>query len=237
MIKSLEKYMSDLLVKYVRKIQKKLVDKYAIMSYSQEGEDMILRRIFEDQNNGFYVDVGAHHPRRYSNTYFFYKLGWSGINIEPNPDVLKAFCEDRPRDINLQLGVSDATSSLKYYYFDEPALNTFDESVVKSRYANTLYKVVKTEDVFVDRLENILKKHLPAGKEIDFLSIDVEGYDLAVLHSNDWTVFRPKCVLAEALEMTLQNAMASDIVMFMIKQDYVLFSKTYNTLIFRDKKI
>ena len=106
-------------------------DPYAIKCYSQEGEDMILRRIFEGQENGFYIDVGAHHPRRFSNTYYFYKQGWRGINIEPNPDALKAFNSDRPKDINLQLGVSDAASILKYYYFDEPALNTFDSSIVK----------------------------------------------------------------------------------------------------------
>ena len=44
-------------------------------SYSQEGEDMILKSFFENKKHyrGFYVDVGAHHPVRYSNTYFFYK--------------------------------------------------------------------------------------------------------------------------------------------------------------------
>jgi hypothetical protein len=71
-------------------------DPHAIKSYSQEGEDMILRRIFEGQEKGFYVDVGAHHPRRFSNTYYFYKLGWAGVNLEPNPDALIAFKADRP---------------------------------------------------------------------------------------------------------------------------------------------
>jgi len=209
-------------------------DLYAIKSYSQEGEDMILRRIFEGQQRGFYVDVGAHHPRRFSNTYYFYKQGWRGINIEPNPDALKAFNSDRPKDINLQLGVSDAASILKYYYFDEPALNTFDSSIVKSRLADTQYKVIKTKDVAVERLDKILNEHLSVAA-IDFLSVDVEGFDLAVLRSNNWHLFRPKCVLAEALNMTLDEAMKGDIVLFMLAQDYVLFARTYNTLIFCDK--
>jgi FkbM family methyltransferase len=216
-------------------LRNKLLDLYAIKSYSQEGEDMILRRVFEGQDSGFYVDVGAHHPRRFSNTYYFYKQGWTGINIEPNPHAAKAFKSYRPRDINLCLGVSDIESVLKYYYFDEPALNTFDSSVVKSRLADTPYKVIGHEDITVDRLDNILKKYLPTGQSIDFLSVDVEGLDLAVLRSNDWHLFRPKCVLAEALNMTLEEAMKSDLVFFMIEQDYVLFSRMYNTLIFRDK--
>ena len=42
-------------------------------SYSQEGEDMVLQRIFAQKEYGFYIDVGAHHPKRFSNTYLFYK--------------------------------------------------------------------------------------------------------------------------------------------------------------------
>lgn len=224
-------------IKMLRWIRGIIVDRYAVKCYSQEGEDMILRRIFDCKTDGFYVDVGAHHPRRFSNTFYFYKQGWSGINIEPNPNALQAFRLDRPKDINLQIGISDTASVLKYYCFDEPALNTFDESVVKLRLADTPYKIVKTEDIVVDRLDNVLKAHLPLETEIDFLSIDVEGFDFAVLRSNDWHLFRPKFVLAEALNMTLEEAIRCDIALFMIEQSYVLFSKTYNTLIFRDKMI
>jgi FkbM family methyltransferase len=227
-------YIPAPIKKILSKLLGKFNDAYAIKCYSQEGEDMILRRIFEGQEKGIYVDVGAHHPRRFSNTYYFYKQGWTGVNIEPNPDALMAFKSDRPRDINLQLGVSDTASVLKYYYFDEPALNTFDGSVVKSRLADTPYKVIKTEEVAVDRLDNILKKHLPIGVVVDFISIDVEGLDLAVLRSNDWHLFRPKCVLAEALNMTLDEAMKGDVVLFMVALGYALFARTYNTLIFLD---
>ena len=59
--------------------------------FSQEGEDVILRRIFEDQKNGFYIDIGAHHPKRFSNTYYFYDRGWEGINIDATPGSMKFF--------------------------------------------------------------------------------------------------------------------------------------------------
>lgn len=233
----IKKYAPHPVLEILRYLRGVFVDRYAVKSYSQEGEDMVLRRIFEGKRVGFYVDVGAHHPRRISNTYYFYKQGWTGINIEPNPDAIRVFMSDRPRDKNLQMGVAETNSVLRYYYFDEPALNTFDENVVQSRLADTPFKVIKTDDVTVDRLDNILKKHLPAGAKIDFLSVDVEGLDLAVLRSNDWQLFRPKCVLAEALNMTLDDAMKGDVVLFMYEQGYVLFSRTYNTLIFRDKTI
>lgn len=234
-INFLKSYAPSPFIEILRWVRGLIVDQYAIKSYSQEGEDMILRRIFEGQKNGFYIDVGAHHPRLFSNTYFFYKQGWTGVNIEPNPHALRGFQSDRPRDLNLNLGISDTNSVLTYYYFDEPALNTFDKGVVKSRLTNTSYKVIKAEDVTVERLDHVLKKYFPIGVAIDFLSVDVEGLDLAVLRSNDWQLFRPRYVLAEALNLTLDEAMQGDVVLFMVTQGYALFGRTYNTLIFCDK--
>lgn len=59
---------------------------------------------FRKKKIGFYVDVGAHHPMRFSNTYFFYRMGWSGINIDAMPGSMKEFKKYRRRDINLELG-------------------------------------------------------------------------------------------------------------------------------------
>jgi len=208
-------------------------DIYSRKTYSQEGEDMILGRLFEGRGPGFYVDVGAHHPRRFSNTHLFYRRGWRGINIEPNPDAMRAFKSMRRRDINLQVGVSDRAGCLKYYQFDEPALNTFDEAMVASRLANTPYRLVGTVEVPVERLDTLLARHVPAGVEIDFLSVDVEGLDLAVLKSNDWTRFRPRCVLAEALGVSLAHIDANPVSELLAAQGYELVAKTFNTLVFR----
>ena len=76
---------------------------------------------------------------------------------------MRAFKSIRPRDINLQVGVPDRAGSLKYYLFDEPALNTFDEDIVASRLANTPYKLVATVEVPVERLETLLSLALAAG--------------------------------------------------------------------------
>jgi FkbM family methyltransferase len=227
-------FVPESIKKILRQVRSILVDEYATKSYSQEGEDMILNRIFEGKRQGFYVDIGAHHPRRFSNTYFFYKRGWSGINVEPNPDVVRIFKSDRSRDINLQCGVSDCEGTLKYHYFNDPALNTFDEIVVRSRLETTPYKLVKQDDIPVVRLDRILKRHLVVGRKIDFLSVDVEGFDLSVLKSNDWDLFRPSCVLAEVLNATLEEAINGEIAKFMREQGYSVFARTYNTLIFRN---
>lgn len=219
----------------LRRVLDSISDVYATKSYSQEGEDMILRRIFEGEAKGYYVDVGAHHPRRYSNTNYFHGCGWSGINIEPNPDAIRLFQRDRPRDVNLQLGISDKSGSLTYHVFDEPALNTFDVSLAKSRVENTPYKIVKLIEIRVERLGDVLAAHLPAAQRIDFLSIDVEGLDFQVLQSNDWGRFRPRCVLVEALGTSLDGVRDTHVYAFMVRQGYELLAKTFNTLIFRSR--
>lgn len=212
-----------------------LFDVHCAKTYSQEGEDMVLRRIFSDKRQGFYVDVGAHHPRRFSNTYWFYQRGWRGINIEPNPDVIAQFRSDRARDINLHVGVSESPGHLTYYQFDEPALNTFDSEIAQSRQGKT-HRLRSSCEISVERLDQLLTAHLPKNTPIDFLTIDVEGLDFAVLRSNDWERYRPGCVLVEALNSSLEEVMRGDIFRFMKDRRYVLFAKMYNTLIFLNKQ-
>lgn len=86
---------------------------------------------FQDINKGsdykgFFVDIGAHHPLRFSNTYKFYQNGWRGINVDPLPGIKKAFDKVRSRDINLELGISSANSYLNFYMFREPAFFSID---------------------------------------------------------------------------------------------------------------
>jgi FkbM family methyltransferase len=208
-------------------------DPHALRSYSQEGEDMVLRRIFESVSTGFFVDVGAHHPEKFSNTNYFYKLGWRGINIEPNPDAIRLFMKSRTRDINLQCGVSDQPGSLKYYLFDEPALNSFDAALVRQRQDGTPFRLIGEMDIEVRRLDSVLEQSLPDGVSIDFLSIDVEGLDFQVLKSNDWSRFRPRCVLVELLNSTLEDMVGNETCQFMQAKGYSAFGKTYNTWIFK----
>jgi FkbM family methyltransferase len=205
-------------------------------SYAQEGEDLVLARLLEAGKQGFYVDVGAHHPTRFSNTCFFYELGWRGINIEPAPDAVVQFDKLRPRDINLGLGVAEAAGELTYYVFDEAALNTFDQRLKHERETRTPYRVVGTTKIRVDRLDRILQQYLPAGQTIDFMSIDVEGLDLQVLRSNDWSAYRPGFLLVEALEFKLEQAAGHPLHMYMGSVGYELVAKTLNTLFYRDAR-
>lgn len=235
MLKSfVRKLVSGRLLEWVRGRGISPSDWHGAISYSQEGEDMVLRRIFEGKKSGFYIDVGAHHPIRFSNTYYFYKLGWCGINIEPNPDAGVLFKSVRRRDIHLQLGVSESSGELTYYQFNEPALNTFDGNSVQASLEKKRWQLKTTCQVTVERLDRILNVYLPHGTPIDFLSVDVEGLDLAVLRSNDWERYRPKCVLVEIVRSSLEEIMDNPVYGFMTKHQYILYAKTCNTALFLD---
>ena len=82
------------------------------ISYAHNGEDVLLNRVFADVANGFYVDIGAYDPVLFSNTYFFYLNGWNGINIEARPGSRAAFQKVRPRDTNLEMGISRTRGEL-----------------------------------------------------------------------------------------------------------------------------
>ena len=210
------------------------LDPFVHLAYSQDGEDMILRRLFEGKARGFYVDVGAHHPYRFSNTCYFFRRGWAGINIDPNPDAIDAFRRDRPSDINVCVGVSDKAGELSFHFFNEPALNTFDADLAAERARLPDYRLVETRSVPVRRLDDLLTEYLPRDRKIDFLSIDVEGMDLAVLRSSDWSRFRPRILLVEAHERTVSAIENDPINAFAITAGYRLIAKTLNTLIYED---
>jgi FkbM family methyltransferase len=203
---------------------------HAALSFAQEGEDMILRRYFAGRGPGTYVDVGAHHPWRFSNTYWFYRQGWSGVNIDATPGSMDAFRRARPRDRNVEAAVADGARTLTFFCFDEPALNTFDTATAERTVAAG-YRVVEERKLRTTTLAELLREHLQVGK-IDFLSVDVEGLDAEVLRSNDWDTFAPEVVLAETLGQALEEVQASPVAQILGGQGYELFSKTAHTAIF-----
>jgi FkbM family methyltransferase len=197
---------------------------------------MILRRLFEGQIQGFYVDVGAHHPRRFSNTHLFYTMGWRGINIDALPGTIQRFRKARPRDVSLEKAVSDRKEVATFYVFSEPALSGLSEPLSRKRDNDGDYQITTQSQVTTEPLREILEKYLPPGQRIDFLSVDVEGYDLRVLKSNDWAKFRPRVVLVESLETTLETILESDVYRLMKSEKYTLLAKSLSTLIFREEE-
>lgn len=202
-------------------------------SYSQEGEDLAIDRLIGGSEKGFYVEVGCHHPYRFSNTYLFYRRGWRGLCIDPLPGTRILFARHRPRDIVVEMGVAERAGTLSYYMFNEPALNTFDERTARERDGQTGYRIEKVVPVITAPLAAILATHA-AGERIDFMSVDVEGLDLQVLQSNDWSKYRPRVVVAELLKAGAVSLESDPVSAFLISLGYRPHAKTGHSVIFME---
>lgn len=210
------------------------LDSYHQKTWSQDAEDIILSRFFWEKKSGFYVDIGAHHPFRFSNTYKFYCMGWKGINLDAMPGSMKEFNKYRNRDINLEIPVSLESKILEYYIFNEPALNSFDASLSQQRNeAQNKYKIINKIPLKTRKLSDILDEYLPPAQEIDFLSVDVEGLDFEVIKSNNWNKYRPKMVLVEIFSSSLSSLEKNELAGFLINKGYHLYAKSVNTVFFR----
>jgi len=229
----IKNYLPSLIYEHLLKVYNKFINRYYQKSYAQEGEDLIFSRmIYGKIDKGFYVDVGAHHPKRFSNTYFFYKRGWRGINIEPMPGSKKIFDKYRPKDINLELPINSKEEKLTYYVFNDSALNGFSKDLSSRRNQLSNHKIIKTLDMWTKTLNSVLEEHLPVGQKINLLSIDVEGLDLEVLKSNDWRTYKPDFIMVEDKEFNIVRPEKSTIFSFLKQMNYQLVAKTLSTLIF-----
>lgn len=183
-----------------------------LTTFAQNREDLYLYGILHSIKHGFYVDVGANHEKLHSVTRLFYDLGWKGINIEPNPKLIREFKRYRRRDLNLQCGVSDKNGTLIFRdYPDYDGLSTVSDEIKK---INEEHDMTYNEyPIQVKTLKNIFKES--RVKVIDFLKIDIEGHELFALKGNDWEKYRPKVVLFEGTK-------GKECIDFLKKQNYTL---------------
>jgi len=204
-------------------------------SYSQKGEDLIIEKLLGKKKKGFYVDVGANHPTACSNTYRFYKKGWSGINIEPNHVNIMKFRRMREKDINLGIGISQKKGKMIFYEFEETALSTFSKEEAKKN-SKAGKKLKRKINVRVEKLSTVLKEYAKE-KEIDFLSVDTEGFDMEVLKSNDWNKFKPTIICLETAGRGYTKDYAQEFLSYLSKYDYKIAARTrLNTIYMRDTK-
>lgn len=197
-------------------------------SYSQYGEDVIFDKLLGSKRHGFYVDVGAYDPIRFSNTARFYKRGWRGINIEPDLTQFERLKRARARDINLNIGIGSAQKKLTYYQMNPTTLSTFSRDAAEA-YQKDGFTLVSTIQVPVRTLVGIFGDYYPKAG-LDFLSIDVEGSELDVLQSNNWTLYRPRVLCVELSFSSSDNSLEvrrkKTIIRFLESKGYTFAGKS-----------
>jgi FkbM family methyltransferase len=178
------------------------------MYFSQCGEDWFLNtNYFHDMKNGFYIELGALDGVLYSNTKFFEEqLGWTGILIEPHPFKFKALERNRPNNHLFNNLVSCIDEPLNFRYFaDSNAAVSGVESTLSDHHITTYYneeyaKYFDISSVMIHprSLSSIIKSIDMNRDHIDLLSLDVEGHELEVLQSWDFSI-PIKVILIEML--------------------------------------
>jgi len=205
-----------------------------MQTYSWEGEDILVNKIMCDVfgiRKGFYVDVGAHHPFNFSNTALLYSLGWRGINMDAMPGSMALFETYRPEDINLEIAIAPVPDVLCFSCFDKPGLNGFLTEDIVSNHVGHGARLLQQITIQAYDINSVLTEHV-ADREIDLLSIDVEGMDYAILSSLSDS-FRPKLIITEALGATdVRAILGMPITTLMEGRGYTLFSRLHFSCIY-----
>jgi FkbM family methyltransferase len=207
---------------------------FGVLAFSQEGEDLLLKRIFQDQPRGFFVDVGAHHPMKFSNTYLLYRRGWRGVNIDAMPGSMALFNKIRPEDVNIECGVAQEEGILAYHRFEYPAMNTFDAALARSFMERGARKTDE-QPIRVRPLRAILSEAIAEPRQLDLMNLDVEGLEMSVLESNDWERFRPKVLVVEQHAIQVAEALESGACRYAKHLGYQPIAKTLNTLVMAEQ--
>jgi len=208
-------------------------------SYSQCGEDLIIRYIFDvlkiPQPN--YLDIGAHHPAYLNNTFIFYQNGSTGVNIEPDFQLFSYIKKCRPRDINLNIGIANEKATLDFYVMSVPTLNTFSLEEAKKAESEKI-KIDKIIQIPVVPVEDVLNEYFSDAAP-DFLSLDVEGLDLKILQSFNFVKWRPKVICVETITYSekCDGKKIKDIEILLIEKGYFSYADTHINTIFVDKAI
>ena len=198
------------------------------------GEDRIVSKIFKDKGMAHpsYWDIGAFHPYKLSNTYFFYNQGCHGLLLEPNSSNNQLFNEYRPKDILLNFGLGPEASLVTYFSFNVATLNTFSAEDAEKTIGEGYSLRDKTEISIITPQQ--CSNSYFSNQYPDFLSLDTEGHELNILKSFGEHLFKIKVVCAETISFsnTGQGQKNTELIDFMLKNGYMVFADTYINTIF-----
>jgi FkbM family methyltransferase len=210
------------------------------LSYSQCGEDMIARFVFDALKiaKPSYIDIGAHHPTYLNNTFTFYESGARGLNIEPDPSLFERFVGERPQDVNLNIGIGPHEGELEFFVMSARTLNTFSAEEAQAVEKAGRARIEKRLKLPVRPVNVVLGEHFAQGSP-DFLSLDVEGLDLAILQAWDFQRWRPKLVCVETIVYTSghEGTQVDGIEALLRDQGYFVYADTRINKLFVDKAV
>ncbi len=198
-------------------------------SYSQDSEDLFLIKYFKNIKNGFYVDLGCHHPKRFSNTYLLYKKGWNGINVDANHSTILLFNLFRKRDKNIRALINTKSTSVFYYEFNDSAINGILSTRNVQRLLDAGYKLEKRVKMNSISINDFIEKHELVNKKINFLKIDLEGIDFEIIKLLNFTILDIQVIMIEKKESKFKE---DELKLYLKNKYYKFIFESNRNLIF-----
>ena len=165
------------------------------ISFAEHFEDLILFDALKKEDSIFWIDIGAYDPLDLSVTKAFSLGGGRGINVEPLKHNFEKLVFDRPRDINVEVCVSNFNGEIVL----------FEAGPASSVEQVTLKRIKKNNALTGERIvqavtmSSLLQSHLPINQKISFLKIDVEGHEVKVLQGMNFKQCRPLVIIIESV--------------------------------------
>jgi len=142
----------------------------------------------------------------------------------------------RPKDINIEAGISLHSGELDFYRFENSVFNTMDKATAEQHCREFSIAIKEVVTIKTTTLASLLNNHLPALQKIDFMSVDVEGLDMDVLRSNDWGKYKPEVLVVECIYADYEDIQKMEPVVYLKELGYFFFAKSFSTFFFSLKK-
>ena len=225
-------------INFNKNLFKQLKLKKLNISFSQNFEDLILKRLFPSDNS-FYVDVGANSPIINSNTMLFYLEGSRGINIDAQEKVVKDLKTFRAKDKNILALIDSSKKTVEFNYHKISSRSSSNEKFIdlSKRGLNNSDHQTNLVNKITTTLTEILKKN-KCPKQFNFLNVDVEGSEFNALKGLDLNIYKPKIIIVETsppydLDRKYKKNFRNDkfkIKSYLNKHDYtILYEDLVNT--------
>lgn len=223
----------------IHRLLKKAWYTYKSTSYSQAGEDMVVRFLFREMGKKdkiTYLDLGTNTPDYGNNTYWFYKRSGKGVCVEADPTLIRRIKQVRPKDKIINAGVAVSIErEADFYIFDDPAISTFSKEEADFRSSSGKNKIRKVARVPLVNINDLIKQNFETFP--DFMSIDIEGLDLEVLKSLDFASLPIPVLCVETCTFSENHVRPKDmsIAEFLLAKGYEAYADTYINTIFVNK--
>ena len=167
--------------------------------FSEAGQDKFIKdNFFKNQNNGFFIEIGAFDGIEGSNCHYFEKYeSWEGVAIEASPKQFQKLERNRKCEkINAVIGPEE--KEVEFCEITEGF--TQMSGIYNSSYKDSMDRIQNKSYSKINIIKTKstpFKKLISSDKIIDFISIDIEGNELDVINSIDFNKYEIKVILLE----------------------------------------